>query len=87
MLTTKFVFIHEGDEWKTTFKIRERLYEWKVMLFGLSNAPFMWLMNHVLKSFLGRTIVIYFYDILVFNKTQAKHYYHLQETFFYPKST
>lgn len=57
------------------------------MLFGLSNAPFMWLMNHVLKSFLGRTIVIYFYDILVFNKTQAKHYYHLQETFFYPKST
>jgi hypothetical protein len=67
--------IHAKDIPKMAFTTRYGLYEYVVMSFGLINAPahFIYLINSVFMLKLGKFIMVFIDDILVYSKTIEEH--------------
>jgi hypothetical protein len=65
---------------KMAFSTRYGLYEFTIMLFGLTNAPanFMNLMNKVFMEYLDRFVVVFIDNILIYSKNDSDHEEHLQ---------
>jgi len=72
--------IAEPDIPKTAFRTRYGHFEWRVLPFGLTNAPatFQTLMNDILHPFLDKCVIVYSQnDICIYSSTPQEHLGHL----------
>ncbi|KAK3565138.1 hypothetical protein QTP86_000246 [Hemibagrus guttatus] len=79
--TYNLVRIKKGDEWKTAFHTTHGHYEYRVMPFGLTNAPavFQALINGVFQDLLGKWVIAYIDDILMYSASLEEHVLHVRE--------
>ena len=67
--------VHPDSIDKTAFVCHYGQYEWLRMPFGLCNAPavFQRAMNKVLAKHIGKTVMVYLDDIIIFSKSAEQH--------------
>lgn len=70
---------NEKEEEKTGFNTKYGHFQFKVMPFGLRNAPgtFQYLMQDILKNTLDQYVAVYIDDILIYSRTYEEHLKHL----------
>ena len=73
--------IEESDTYKTAFRTQMGSFEFKVMPFGLSNAPsvFQRIMCNLLSEYLYKFVVIYLDDICVYSRNADEHLDHVSK--------
>ena len=72
--------IAPADVEKTAFRTPYGLYQFRVLPFGLTNAPatFQRAMNDIFRDYIGVFVLIYLDDILIYSKTEEEHENHLR---------
>ena len=73
--------VHANSQEKTAFATHQGLFEFRVMPFGVMNAPavFQRLMQRVLSGL--KFISVYLDDVIVYSETLAEHVNHLRIVF------
>lgn len=66
------MLISPGDKWKTVFSATSGHYEYCIIPYGLSCAPsvFQCLTNDMLRDMLGKFVIAYIDDILIYSYPQ-----------------
>jgi len=74
------VRVTDEDVPKTAFRTPLGLFQYRVLCFGLTNAPatFMRLMNNILAPYIGKFVCVYLDDILIYSKSEEEHLQHLR---------
>jgi hypothetical protein len=72
-----------GDEFKIAFKTHHGHFQFKVMSFGLTNAPvtFQCLMNSIFAEYMRKIILVFMDDILIYSTSLEEHIHHLTLVF------
>jgi hypothetical protein len=73
--------MREEDEEKTSFKTHHRHFQFRVMSFGLTNAPttFRYLMNTIFAQHTRKSVIVFLNVILVYNMSLLDHLLHLRQ--------
>ncbi len=84
-LTSGFYQIHMNPKHQhlTAFITSSGLYEFTVMPFGLCGSPgtFQRMMNYVLKDHIGKFVLVYMDDIIIYSKSPEEHMKHIRIIF------
>jgi hypothetical protein len=84
-MTTGYHQIRMGlhDLYKTAFKTHHGHYQFRVMSFGLTNAPtsFQCAMNSILEPYLRKFVMVFIDDILIYIADMLQHLEHLRLVF------
>ncbi|KAL0199895.1 hypothetical protein M9458_003082, partial [Cirrhinus mrigala] len=70
------VRIRKGDEWKTAFITPTGHYEYRMMPYGLVNAPsvFQNFMHEIFRDYLHQFLIIYIDDLLIYSTNLSEHH-------------